>query len=237
MALVERRRPADRRRPARHDRRGGPRAAGALPQRATAQEPVRVRDPPAVAGVLQQGRAARARSPGCRRAVVIDVVEKAARVRAAVHLQPRHRHHVADRRRGRGLAHLRRRHAQGADGAQPGVHLRAAAAAAEIARKLGAQVMGLGAFTKVVGDAGVTVAKQAPLPITTGNSYSASGALWAAHEAVRGSASPRSTSDGRIRRPGHGGRRHRCHRLGVRAAAGARQRRALAGLARDRPSC
>ena len=56
--------------------------------------------------------------------------------------------------------------------------------AAEMAKKLGAQVMGLGAFTKVVGDAGVTVAKQAPLPITTGNSYSASGALWAAHEAV-----------------------------------------------------
>ena len=58
-------------------------------------------------------------------------------------------------------------------------------AAADIARKLGAQIMGLGAFTKVVGDAGVTVAKRAPLPITTGNSYSASGALWAAHDAVR----------------------------------------------------
>jgi predicted amino acid dehydrogenase len=57
--------------------------------------------------------------------------------------------------------------------------------AAEIARKLGAQVMGLGAFTKVVGDAGVTVAKKAPLPVTTGNSYSASGALWAAHEALQ----------------------------------------------------
>ena len=57
--------------------------------------------------------------------------------------------------------------------------------AAETARKLGAQIMGLGAFTKVVGDAGVTVAKQAPLPITTGNSYSASGALWAANEALR----------------------------------------------------
>lgn len=57
--------------------------------------------------------------------------------------------------------------------------------AAELSRRLGAQIMGLGAFTKVVGDAGVTVAKQAPLPVTTGNSYSASGALWAAHEAVR----------------------------------------------------
>ncbi|WP_029653725.1 dehydrogenase [Marinobacter daepoensis] len=58
-------------------------------------------------------------------------------------------------------------------------------AAARLAKKLGAQIMGLGAFTKVVGDAGITVAKRAPLPITTGNSYSASGALWAAHEAAR----------------------------------------------------
>jgi predicted amino acid dehydrogenase len=57
--------------------------------------------------------------------------------------------------------------------------------AAELSRHLGAQIMGLGAFTKVVGDAGVTVAKQASLPVTTGNSYSASGALWAANEAVR----------------------------------------------------
>ncbi len=56
--------------------------------------------------------------------------------------------------------------------------------AARIAKSLGAQIMGLGAFTKVVGDAGLTVAKRAPLPITTGNSYSASGALWAAHDAV-----------------------------------------------------
>jgi len=57
--------------------------------------------------------------------------------------------------------------------------------AADMSRKLGAQVMGLGAFTKVVGDAGITVAKKASLPVTTGNSYSASGALWAAHEGVR----------------------------------------------------
>jgi predicted amino acid dehydrogenase len=56
--------------------------------------------------------------------------------------------------------------------------------AARMAKSLGAQIMGLGAFTKVVGDAGLTVARRAPLPITTGNSYSASGALWAAHDAV-----------------------------------------------------
>jgi predicted amino acid dehydrogenase len=58
-------------------------------------------------------------------------------------------------------------------------------AAARMAEKLGAQIMGLGAFTKVVGDAGVTVAKRANIPITTGNSYSASAALWAGAEAVR----------------------------------------------------
>ncbi len=57
--------------------------------------------------------------------------------------------------------------------------------AADIAKKKGAQIMGLGAFTKVVGDAGVTVAKLADIPITTGNSYSASGALWAATDAAR----------------------------------------------------
>jgi hypothetical protein len=47
--------------------------------------------------------------------------------------------------------------------------------AAKIAEGLGAQIMGLGAFTKVVGDAGITVARRASIPITTGNSYSASG--------------------------------------------------------------
>ncbi len=58
-------------------------------------------------------------------------------------------------------------------------------AASRIAERLGAQIMGLGAFTKVVGDAGITVARRARLPITTGNSYSASGALWAGADAVR----------------------------------------------------
>ncbi len=57
--------------------------------------------------------------------------------------------------------------------------------AAKMAKKLGAQIMGLGAFTKVVGDAGLTVSRRADIPITTGNSYSASGALWAGADAVR----------------------------------------------------
>ena len=57
--------------------------------------------------------------------------------------------------------------------------------AARMAKRMGAQIMGLGAFTKVVGDAGETVSKLAPLPVTTGNSYSASGALWAATDASK----------------------------------------------------
>jgi len=57
--------------------------------------------------------------------------------------------------------------------------------AASMAKKLGAQILGLGALTKAMGDAGVTVAKFSEIPVTTGNSYSASAALWAAAEAVR----------------------------------------------------
>ena len=57
--------------------------------------------------------------------------------------------------------------------------------ASRIAEGLGAQIMGLGAFTKVVGDAGITVARRSRIPVTTGNSYSASGALWAAADAMK----------------------------------------------------
>ena len=105
-------------------------------------------------------------------------------------------------------------------------------AAADMAQKMGAQIMGLGAFTKVVGDAGVTVAKRAPLPITTGNSYSASGALWAAHDAVRRARHRRGGQEGTHQGQGDGGRGDRRHRLGVRATAGDGRRRAVAGLDR-----
>ncbi len=57
--------------------------------------------------------------------------------------------------------------------------------ASKIAKNLGAQILGLGALTKAMGDAGVTVAKLAEIPVTTGNSYSASAILWATAEAVR----------------------------------------------------
>lgn len=57
-------------------------------------------------------------------------------------------------------------------------------AAAEQAHKRGALMIGLGAYTKVIGDSGVTVARRSPIPVTTGNSYSASATLWAAREMV-----------------------------------------------------
>ena len=79
----------------------------------------------------------------------------------------------------------------------PGWTYRRLLLAARMARRLGAQIMGLGAFTKVVGDAGVTVSKKAQIPITTGNSYSASGALWAAHDAVLRMGLIKPDSDGK----------------------------------------
>jgi predicted amino acid dehydrogenase len=41
----------------------------------------------------------------------------------------------------------------------------------------GAKIVGLGAFTKVVGDAGLTVARRAPIPVTTGNSLTIAATL------------------------------------------------------------
>lgn len=46
-----------------------------------------------------------------------------------------------------------------------------------LAESLGAGIMGLGAYTKVIGDRGVTVAQRLGLPVTTGNSYTAATAV------------------------------------------------------------
>jgi predicted amino acid dehydrogenase len=48
-----------------------------------------------------------------------------------------------------------------------------------IAEKLGAQILGLGAFTSVVGDAGITIAKELAVPVTTGDAYTVSIAVQA----------------------------------------------------------
>lgn len=57
--------------------------------------------------------------------------------------------------------------------------------AARFAERLGARVMGLGAFTSVVGDAGVTVAHEAGIAVTSGNSLTVAATLEAAKQAVR----------------------------------------------------
>jgi len=54
-----------------------------------------------------------------------------------------------------------------------------------MAEKRGARIMGLGAFTSVVGDAGVTVAHEADIAITSGNSLTVAATLEAAKMAVR----------------------------------------------------
>lgn len=50
-------------------------------------------------------------------------------------------------------------------------------AAGKLAQKLGAQVVGLGGFTAVVGDGGQTVAKHLDIPVTTGDSYTVATAV------------------------------------------------------------
>jgi predicted amino acid dehydrogenase len=67
----------------------------------------------------------------------------------------------------------------------PGFTTRRLLQAAKLARNLGAQIMGIGMFPKSIRDVSTEVAHRAVLPITTGNSYVASVALWAAAEVVR----------------------------------------------------
>ncbi len=56
--------------------------------------------------------------------------------------------------------------------------------AAKMAERLGARIMGLGAFTSVVGDAGITVAHEADIAITSGNSLTVAATLESAKQAV-----------------------------------------------------
>ncbi len=53
------------------------------------------------------------------------------------------------------------------------------------AERLGAKLLGLGAFTSVVGDGGLTVAKNLSIPVTTGDSYTVAIAVQAIQEAAR----------------------------------------------------
>ncbi len=56
---------------------------------------------------------------------------------------------------------------------------------AKIAEKVGAKIVGLGAFTSIVGDAGITVAKNVNIAVTTGNSYTVATALEGTRRAAK----------------------------------------------------
>src|SRR6266536_4455224 len=55
----------------------------------------------------------------------------------------------------------------------------------KLAEKLGADILGLGAFTSVVGDAGITIANALDVPVTTGDSFTVTVAVDAIREAAR----------------------------------------------------
>lgn len=54
-----------------------------------------------------------------------------------------------------------------------------------LAEKLGAKILGLGAYTSVVGDAGWTVAQELDIPVTTGDAYTVSIAVQAIERAAQ----------------------------------------------------
>ncbi len=54
-----------------------------------------------------------------------------------------------------------------------------------LAERLGARILGLGAFTSVVGDAGVTIARELDIPVTTGDAYTVAVAVQGIREAAR----------------------------------------------------
>ena len=53
----------------------------------------------------------------------------------------------------------------------------------KMAERLGADILGLGAFTSVVGDAGISIAEELDVPVTTGDSYTVAVAVQALREA------------------------------------------------------
>jgi len=53
-----------------------------------------------------------------------------------------------------------------------------------LAERLGARILGLGAFTSVVGDGGITIAQNLDIPVTTGDSYTIAVAVRAVREAA-----------------------------------------------------
>jgi predicted amino acid dehydrogenase len=63
-----------------------------------------------------------------------------------------------------------------------------------LAQRLGANILGLGAFTSVVGDGGITIAQHLDLPVTTGDSYTVAVAVRAIQQAAQTMDIPLATS-------------------------------------------
>lgn len=66
----------------------------------------------------------------------------------------------------------------------PAVVYRKLIQSGRLAERLGARLLGLGAFSSVVGDGGVTVNNALRIPVTTGNSYTVATALQGVHLAT-----------------------------------------------------
>ncbi len=58
-------------------------------------------------------------------------------------------------------------------------------ATGKLTERLGAKILGLGAYTSVVGDAGITIAKSMDIPVTTGDSYTVEMAVQAVRKAAQ----------------------------------------------------
>jgi len=58
-------------------------------------------------------------------------------------------------------------------------------ACGHLAERLGARILGLGAYTSVVGDAGLTIAQRLDIPVTNGDAYTVYMAVAAVREAAR----------------------------------------------------
>jgi predicted amino acid dehydrogenase len=54
----------------------------------------------------------------------------------------------------------------------------------QMAERLGAKILGLGAFTSVVGDGGITIARELDIPVTSGDSYTVATAVQALQKAA-----------------------------------------------------
>jgi fatty aldehyde-generating acyl-ACP reductase len=71
-------------------------------------------------------------------------------------------------------------------------------ATGQLAQKLGAKILGLGGFTSVVGDAGLTISKHLDIPVTTGDSYTVAVAVEATLKAAQRMRIDAATATGAI---------------------------------------